>query len=117
LFEHGFLGSSATEVGIAEYERIRIQAGIGDALVVGYEGESAYAGNNEYILALAATRPWIRPLRFLDLTARPPTRRELFKARNVGYNGFALYLDTETSALSEWPLDVLDDFGRANGVV
>lgn len=68
LFDGGFvLPSGSRPAGsdeVAAYEALRAENSIHSALVIGYEGEPVYRGNNAYLLAQAAERPWIRPLVF-----------------------------------------------------
>jgi hypothetical protein len=75
LFANGFSGSFGRLLHdeAALYEQLRQHFGIERALVVGYEGEAAYIGNNAYILALARDRPWIAPLAYLRSEPAPAT--------------------------------------------
>lgn len=66
LFENGFRGelgvSPCGGPEVTAYERLRLRHGISVALVVGFEGEPHYAGNNEYLLRLVRDHDWIRPV-------------------------------------------------------
>jgi predicted TIM-barrel fold metal-dependent hydrolase len=70
LFEHGYSGDRPAGAELADYLALRQVHGIDRALVVGYEGEPAYAGNNDHILRLAVDHPWIHPVLYLAETAR-----------------------------------------------
>lgn len=72
------------------YEGYAERHAIKAALVVGYEGRPWAAGNNAYLAALAARRPWIRPTAFtapgdLDVASLEGWRR-------AGFVGVSLYL-------------------------
>ncbi len=51
LFAEPYWGQGETEESL--YGRIRAAHGIGSALVVGFEGEQRFLGNNRHILGLA----------------------------------------------------------------
>lgn len=116
LFERGFQGPPASKAGVDDYERIRAASGIGDALVVGYEGEPFYAGNNDYILNLAETRSWIRPIQYLS-SLRAPEADELSRARAAGFVGFSVYLDEPGASLDAWSAHALEKFGAPGSIV
>jgi len=101
LFEHGF-ESVATSPGTSEveqYERLRVDWGIGDALVVGYEGEARFAGNNAYLAELARTRPWIRPLAYIGPGTVP---EDVARQLRSGFDGISVYLtEGATAAATE----------------
>lgn len=72
LFEQGWGGAGPVDADLTAYLGLREQYGIDQALVVGYEGmagEVSYAGNNDYLIRLAAEHDWIRPLCYLDREA------------------------------------------------
>ena len=75
LFAEGFGGvSGASPAGGDEtvvYERLRRYHGIERSLVLGYEGESRYAGNSDFVLSQARTRTWIAPLAYLPVSPAP----------------------------------------------
>lgn len=50
------------------YEALAQRSRITQALVIGYEGEPAYLGNNEYLARVAQAHPWLRPTAYV---ARP----------------------------------------------
>jgi len=72
LFEQGWGGKGPADADLTAYLELRRRYGIDRALVVGYEGEAdqvSYAGNNEYLLRVAAEHDWVVPLCYLDRTA------------------------------------------------
>jgi L-fuconolactonase len=107
LFANGFAGvggsSPAGGDELAAYERLRGRHGIVRALVVGYEGDPRYAGNNRDILDYAAEREWIVPLPYVPV-APAPTAGELRGLKRSGGQGVALYLRTagEGKSLGSW---------------
>jgi len=107
LFEHGF--STLTDAGeeLALYETLRHAHGIERALVVGFEGESRYEGNNQYILALSHALPWVKPLAFIDL-ASPLTAEAAWTWLADGGVGFALYPQGDPAALDALDAALLD---------
>lgn len=110
LFEHGYSGRLAAGEELAAYERLRIEHSIDRALVVGYEGDARFAGNNAYIGRLAATRDWIVPLHYLDpIIARAET---VEKALAAGFAGFSLYLGADPAAAHRIPAEVWHAIGR-----
>lgn len=98
LFEHGFRGDDATE--LDRYEQLRSTYGITAALIIGYEGEQRYRGNNRYILDLAATRSWMHPVAYVRACDSPVQLADL-SAR--GYIGASAYLAAPDAALNSWP--------------
>lgn len=91
LFERGYRGDEEPGAELVRYEGIRAACGIEAALVVGYEGHPRFEGNNDYVLDLAASRPWIVPLAYVD-TTRPPDGDRLRELRARGFAGVSLYL-------------------------
>lgn len=70
LFERGYHGRYGFLLGargeeLAAYERFRAEFSITRSLVIGYEEQDLYRGNNAYIAGLAAERDWIVPVRFV----------------------------------------------------
>jgi L-fuconolactonase len=122
LFAAGYAGTAggppagADELGA--YERLRARYGIERALVIGYEGEGRYLGNNDYVLGLAAERPWITPLVYVP-AAPPPTPEALREIRARGAAGFAIYApgELEARALARWPAGVKDELRRQRAVI
>ena len=122
LFAEGFGGvSGASPAGGDEtvvYEQLRRYHGIERSLVLGYEGESRYAGNSDFVLAQAQTRTWIAPLAYLPVSPAPAplTLRALHER---GALGFALYPanPSEGRALSEWPVGAFAEVRRQRAIV
>lgn len=122
LFLEGFTGelgsspSGGDEVEI--YEQLCRHYGIERGLVLGFEGEPQYAGNTEYVLELARTRPWMAPLAWIPC-APAPTVERLRELRAAGTLGVAIYpLDaTEGGAVSEWPAEVLEELNAHRAIV
>jgi predicted TIM-barrel fold metal-dependent hydrolase len=114
LFSTGFAGVAggppAGEDELGAYERLRTHHGIVRALVIGYEAEARYAGNSDYVLRLAAERPWIAPLVFVRAAASPPLQM-LRELRESGAAGVAIYASDEHEgrAIAEWPRTVLEE--------
>lgn len=90
LFEGGFAGSDhlagADELGA--YAALRVAHQIDRGLVVGFEGEERFAGNNAYLLDSARTHDWIAPLAYVD----PTTDADRVDAIiNNGFDGVSIY--------------------------
>ena len=94
------------------YEQLRVRFAIERALVVGYEAEPRYSGNNAYILELARTRPWIVPLPYLE--EQPPGVDGLRQLREAGGFGYAIYVREQAAVqtICAWPTDVLAELNR-----
>lgn len=104
LFEHGYSGERAHGAELADYLAARERHGIGRALVVGYEGDPRFAGNNDYVLGLAGEHEWIVPLAFLDATSVTPDA--VGHAIDAGAAGFSMYLGADRSLVDAVPLEV-----------
>jgi L-fuconolactonase len=94
---------------LTHYEALRRDHRIERALVVGFEGESRFAGNNRNILGLAATHQWARPLVYLS-SLSAPSSREITEWRTKGAVGFSVYATTEAHAraIPRWPAETLE---------
>ncbi len=94
---------------LAHYEALRRDHRVERALVVGFEGESRFAGNNRHILRLAETHQWVKPLVYLA-PQRAPSSRELREWRTRGAVGFSLYAITGAAAqeISRWPAETFE---------
>ena len=79
------------------YEALAKQHNIKQALVVGYEGEEAYHGNNDYLASLIPTHPWVRPVAFYANPASI-TLKSLEFRREQGFVGVSLYQFDQTEA-------------------
>ncbi len=70
FFRNGYPDSQGQPVlgarrDIDVYEDYRATHGIGDALIVGYEGNGVDPSNNAYIRELAADRPWMHTVAYV----------------------------------------------------
>lgn len=99
LFPNGFLDDGRDE--LAWYDQLRTRAGLSDALVVGYEGDPRFAGNNAYLRDLSRRRRWMHPTAFVDVS-RPPTADRLRGALESGFAGWTVYLPEGGPTLSDW---------------
>jgi L-fuconolactonase len=118
LFADGFRGVPAGSDELAQYERLRRRHGIERTLVIGYEGQTRYHGNNDYVLALAQMLPWIAPLAYLPLSPAP-TVDGLRSLRARGALGFAVYLParTDASKVAGWPPETLRELRSQRAIV
>lgn len=122
LFSRGFDGRygrpSSGGDDVAVYESLRDEHGIERALVVGYEGNRRYAGNNTYVAELARTRPWIAAAAYLP-TWPPPSASDLDTLSDQGFAGVVLYVSTPEIAdqVRQWPTETLERIGRSFRVV
>jgi L-fucono-1,5-lactonase len=120
LFDQGFVGAYGRLLHdeTLVYERLRSHFGIERALVVGYEGEAPYIGNNRHILELAGTRPWIAPVAFLRVEPAPSveTLRNLHTSGAIGYS---LYLTDpqQARAVAAWPREVMHALQAQRAVI
>jgi len=89
------------------YEAFRQVHGIERGLVIGYEGQAKFRGNNRDLAAWAKKHSWITPLAFVPVTA-PPTVRLLETRQRQGFAGIAVYAMTapEAKRLNCWPASV-----------
>lgn len=101
LFADGYPGrygrSPAGGDELAVYQGIRHEHGIERALVVGYEGEPRFAGNNDHLARLAATHDWIAPVAYVP----PGGRTEAGGTGtwlSAGFVGVAAYLPDAAAA-------------------
>lgn len=106
LFRHGFPGVYGRPIVGSEvdvYEAFRAKHGIVAGLVVGYEGDGIDPGNNAWIRSLAATRPWMATLAYVEPAARP-SADALEALLGAGHAGLALYVPdaAAAAALSAW---------------
>lgn len=106
LFRHGFpgvYGRSLLPAEIDVYEAFRAKHGVAAGLVVGYQGDGIDPGNNAHIRELAATRPWMATLAYVEPAAMPaPDAVAALMA--AGHAGLAVYVpdDGAVAALSKW---------------
>jgi L-fuconolactonase len=120
LFADGFSGvyGRLLHDEAAVYEQLRTQFGIDRALVVGYEREARYVGNNAYVLALAHARPWIAPVAYLSAEL-PPSVESLRELHRQGAIGYSLYLPDSSRARTAvgWPRPVIAELERQEAVI
>jgi predicted TIM-barrel fold metal-dependent hydrolase len=122
LFADGYVGvhgsSPARGDELAAYEALRREHGIERALLLGYEGEPPYRGNNAHVLALARGRSWLTPLVYLPVSL-PPSASALQEFRAAGARGFVLfaYGAAEAEALGEWPAATLAELRDQQAII
>lgn len=120
LFADGFSGIYGRLLydEVALYEQLRSQFAIDRALVVGYEGDAPYVGNNAYVLALARTRPWIAPVAYLTAEL-PPSVESLKELHGQGAIGYSLYLPdaSHARAVVAWPRPVIAELERQQALI
>lgn len=116
LFQHGFSAAEDSGTELATYLSLRERYGIDEALVVGYEGHPKFAGNNEYVLALAMTHSWIHPTLFLD-PRRPPTPSEIKSDRARGAVGYSLYLGADPELAAAIPRETWDALSHTRSIL
>lgn len=105
LFRGGFSDDERDEV--TWYESLRAQAGIETALVIGYEGDRRFRGNNSFVLELSQRLKWVRPTAFVDAAA-PPAPRDLVRLREEGFVGWSIYLPDDGASLADWSPEHLE---------
>jgi L-fuconolactonase len=117
LFRNGYAGLTGPkgvhrdELGL--YEALRKRHRIDAGLVVGYEGQARYRGNNDDLERWARRRSWIHPVAFVPCD--PPPRLDfLASLRRRGFVGLALYVSTASEArrVARWPRPVMEWFRR-----
>ncbi len=86
LFQFGYHGDASENEEVESYESYRAGFNIGPALVIGYEGDERFLGNNDYIAQLAQERNWMYPLSYISRQNLPASDKE-------GFRGYAVYLD------------------------
>lgn len=120
LFEAGFPGeygrSPAGGGELEIYESLRRGHEIGRGLVVGYEGDARFSGNNEAILAYARERDWISPLAHVSPTVKTETLTTLL---DLGFAGIVIYASDEESgeAIASWCPEALSAIDEHAGIV
>lgn len=104
LFQPGFvetLPASCRRITPDEttlYEALAAKHNIKTALVVGYEADAAYQGNNDYLATLIPIHTWVRPVAFYANPAAI-TLESLETRRAQGFVGISMYLFDKTEAL------------------
>ncbi|MEV5768095.1 amidohydrolase family protein [Micromonospora sp. NPDC052213] len=101
LFAAGYPGrygrSPAGGDELAVYQGLRREHGIVRSLVIGYEGEAGFAGNNRHLASLAAAHDWIAPVAYVPPDG-PTDGDSLDRWWSAGFVGIAAYLADPTSA-------------------
>jgi L-fuconolactonase len=94
---------------VALYEELRRAHDIDCSLVVGYEGEARFQGNNTDLAAWARDYSWIQPLWYHAIDA-PPLVDDLRAAHEKGFVGISLYATSEQAAthLDGWDVTILE---------
>jgi predicted TIM-barrel fold metal-dependent hydrolase len=119
LFPSGFAGTYGPLVRdeVEVYEQLRAAFAIEQALVVGYEGEERYAGNNDYVLGLARSKPWIVPLAYLE--EHEPEVERLRRLQEKGAAGYSIYVRDEQTArrVSSWSSGVTNELDRQQAII
>ncbi len=119
LFEAGYpnrYGPLGDEVRL--YSEMRSVHGIGAALVVAYEGQPAFSGNNHFVLELSRRYSWVRPLCFHSCRERPAANWWRMMQAN-GSLGLVLYLHSreDVDALARWPTAFWRELSAAGALV
>lgn len=115
LFENSFNDAQRDrhpEGELVHYEELRATFDITDALVIGYEGEPRFAGNNAYIVGLATGREWLHPVAYADPATDPAQAAVLLEN---GYVGVSIYVDPErceTDAWFQWADEIFELAGE-----
>jgi L-fuconolactonase len=115
LFATGFSGlyGRACSGGddLLVYESFRREYRIAGALVLGYEGETPYHGNNEYVARLSVENSWMSPLAFT------PAAAPRFPA--APFLGITVFLmsDDDVRRFVAWPAEVVDLLTSAEMIV
>ena len=123
FFRQGFPGRYGRPVlgrdsEIDAYEAFRATHGISRALVVGYEGSGIDPGNNQYIRALAASRPWMKTLAYADpLKAFAADAVHRWVAD--GHIGISVYLAdaSAAAAVSDWPAGAWQSLEQHHAII
>lgn len=120
LFENGWTGrfgcSPSPRPELEYYEDLRSAHDITLALVVGYEGDAAFEGNNAWILRAARERSWIRPLAHVT---RACSGDDVARLLDQGFVGVSVYPedDAPPPEWDTWLGEVLTRCDRARALV
>ncbi|MEU4773617.1 amidohydrolase family protein [Micromonospora sp. NPDC023644] len=103
---------------LAVYQGLRRAYGIERALVVGYEGEPRFAGNNDHLARLAAAHDWIAAVAFVP-PGGPAGAGGTGKWLASGFVGAAAYLpdDAAADAFTAWATREAPALNRVRAVV
>lgn len=122
LFRHGYaerygpVWANRNEVGL--YEALRHAHGIERGLVIGYEGQPKFRGNNRDLARWAKGHSWITPLAFQPVT-EPPTLTRLSALFRQGFAGLALYAMSlgDVERLNRWPTSLTHWLNQQRSIV
>ena len=100
LFENGFQNFFPARPGtcndeVACYDSLARELSVIAALVIGYEGEACYEGNNDYLARVNPDHSWIRPTCFWHPSS-PPSLKILEGRKQQGFVGLATYVIADT---------------------
>jgi predicted TIM-barrel fold metal-dependent hydrolase len=100
------------------YLAVRADHGIDRSLVVAYEGEPRFAGNNADLARYRAAHPWMAPVAYERADA-PPTPDRLAARRAQGFVGISLYVlePHDADVVAAWPRATLRALADAAAVV
>lgn len=98
LFEHGYAGTGEGDDDLVAYERLRAAHGIDQALVVCFEGDERFAGNNAYVAGVASRTPWVRPLAYVPVSDEGRTALSQISDPFVGVTLYLLDQSTADTA-------------------
>ncbi len=100
------------------YRAIRVEHDIDRSLVVAYEGEPRFAGNNADLARYRGSEPWMAPVAYERADA-PPSPDQLAARRAEGFVGISLYLLEPSAAdlVVGWPRSTLRALAEAAGIV
>ncbi|HVC76456.1 MAG TPA: amidohydrolase family protein [Candidatus Micrarchaeaceae archaeon] len=115
LFRSGYLGrygrpsSGGDDVNV--YRSLTLEHHIDLSLVVGYEGDTRYRGNNAYVANLARDHEWVAPLAYTP-AGKP-------QAPGNPFLGVAVYLPSvaDAVAFSNWPEHVIAELFKRRSIV
>lgn len=122
LFRDGYRGlygrSPTGGDELDNYEGVRSVHRIAKALVIGYEGQARYQGNNSYLSSLAATHEWIAPVAYLPCSP-PPTAEQLWQLWREHFVGLSLYLldPASGSEWARWPASIWAELNARRAVI
>lgn len=100
------------------YEGLRGGHRIGAGLVVCYEAGGIDPSNNAYVRSLAANRPWIHSVAYLDPASKPGVDH-IAGLLSAGHCGITLYLPDAAAAeaLDSWPPETWRLLSDAGAIV
>lgn len=97
LFENGYRGDRPAGQELLEYTEHRDRFGISSSLVVGYEGDELYRGNNRYLARLATELGWVHPLAYVAAERGRSALLPLIDLPMRRFAGIAMYVLDESS--------------------